>query len=189
MAMYGTCNRAAVCNISESAKPPLTSLMIDAPALIAASAVLARIVSILILTPCLASSVITGIVLAISSASLTRSAPGRVDSPPISMMSTPSAIISKPRETAASRSLCLPPSANESGVTFKMPITNINYPLVIKEIASARVAGFVSAPRTAEVVVRACDFLTPRIDIHKCSQSIITMTPSGSKISTMASAI
>ena len=123
--MYGTCNRAAVCNICESANPPLTSLIIDAPALIAASAVLARIVSILIVTPYLANSAITGIVLFNSSSSLTRSAPGRVDSPPMSMMSTPSAIISKPRLTAVSNSLCLPPSANESGVTFKMPITNM----------------------------------------------------------------
>ena len=123
--MYGTFNAAAVCSIKGSANPPLTSLIIDAPAFIAALAVLARIVSILIFTPCFANSVITGIVLAISSASLTRSAPGLVDSPPISMMSTSSAIISNPRATAASKSLCLPPSANESGVTFKMPITNM----------------------------------------------------------------
>ena len=80
----------------------------------------------LIFTPCLASSAITGIVRSISSVSLTRSAPGLVDSPPISMMSTPSAIISKPRATAASNSLCLPPSANESGVTFKMPMINMS---------------------------------------------------------------
>ena len=39
------------------------------------------------------------------------------------------------------------------------------------------------------VIVRALDFLTPRIDIHRCSQSIITITPSGFKISTIASAI
>ena len=68
----------------------------------------------------------TGIVRVISSASLTRSAPGLVDSPPMSMMSTPSAIISKPRATAASNSLCLPPSAKESGVTFKMPMINMS---------------------------------------------------------------
>ena len=48
---------------------------------------------------------------------------------------------------------------------------------------------FCNTPRTALVVVRALDFLTPRIDIHKCSQSIITITPSGFKISTIASAI
>ena len=117
--------RAAVCNINGSANPPLTSLMIEAPALMAASAVLARIVSILILTPCFASSVITGIVRASSSASLTRSAPGLVDSPPISIMSTPSSIISNPRARAASNSLCFPPSAKESGVTFKMPMINM----------------------------------------------------------------
>ena len=33
------------------------------------------------------------------------------------------------------------------------------------------------------------DFLTPRIDMHRCSQSIMTITPIGLSISTRASAI
>ena len=49
-------------------------------------------------------------------------------------------------------------------------------------------SGFNSA-RTADVVVRACDLRTPRIDMHKCSQSIMTITPIGLRISTSASAI
>ena len=64
-----------------------------------------------------------GITRASSSSSDTRSTPGLVDSPPISMMSTPSANISCPRFTAASKSLWRPPSAKESGVTFKIPMT------------------------------------------------------------------
>ena len=50
-----------------------------------------------------------------------------VDSPPISMMSTPSAIISRPRATPASKELWRPPSANESGVRFKIPMTNMGF--------------------------------------------------------------
>ena len=56
-------------------------------------------------------------------------------------------------------------------------------------IASARVAGSRSCPRTALVTVRAVDLRTPRIDMQRCSQSIITITPSGSRMRTRASAI
>ena len=73
-----------------------------APAATASSAVSAHIVSILIGIPVCDNFSITGITRFCSSAAETRSAPGRVDSPPISMMSTPSEIISKPRETAFS---------------------------------------------------------------------------------------
>ena len=103
--MYGTPSFLTVANIAGSERPPLTSLIIAAPALIAFSAVSARIVSILIFTPLLESSVITGNTRDCSSSAVMRSAPGRVDSPPISMMSTPSAIISKPRATPASNEL------------------------------------------------------------------------------------
>ena len=41
------------------------------------------------------------------------------------MMSTPSEIISLPRRIADSKSLYLPPSAKESGVTLRIPITNM----------------------------------------------------------------
>ncbi|CAB4921995.1 unannotated protein [freshwater metagenome] len=127
--MYGVLSSAATDIISGSAKPALTSLIICAPAAIAALAVLARIVSMLIGTPNPASSLITGITRAISSASLTRSAPGRVDSPPISIMSTPSEIISCARLTADANELCFPPSAKESGVTFKIPMIFMDLPM------------------------------------------------------------
>ena len=87
----------------------------------------ARVVSTLIVTPSSASSVITGITRSRSVSSLTRSAPGRVDSPPTSITSTPSAIISFARFIADSKSKCRPPSAKESGVTFNIPITRVRW--------------------------------------------------------------
>ena len=114
---------ATVANISGSAAPPLTSLMMAAPASTANRAVAARIVSMLISGPFPTSALTTGITRRCSSSAETRSAPGRVDSPPISMISTPSSIISKPRWTACSKVKCFPPSAKESGVTLTMPIT------------------------------------------------------------------
>ena len=111
--------------MSRSASPPLTSFTYVAPAPIAACAVLARIVSILTTAPSSTNSVTTGMTRSFSSSSLTRSAPGLVDSPPTSIMSTPSAIISFARVIADAKSKCLPPSAKESGVTFKIPITRV----------------------------------------------------------------
>ena len=73
-----------------------------APAVIASSAVCARMLSILIGIPVCDSFSITGITRDCSSSADTRAAPGRVDSPPISIMSTPSEIISNPRATAFS---------------------------------------------------------------------------------------
>ena len=52
----------------------------------------------------------------------TGSAPGRVDSPPTSRMSAPSAASSRPCSTAASASRNSPPSENESGVTLTTPM-------------------------------------------------------------------
>ena len=49
--------------------------------------------------------------------------PGRVDWPPMSMMSAPSRAISRAWATAAWGTQYLPPSEKESGVTFKIPIT------------------------------------------------------------------
>ena len=57
-----------------------------------------------------------------SSSSATGSAPGRVDSPPTSRMSAPSAASRSPCSTAASASRNSPPSENESGVTFTTPM-------------------------------------------------------------------
>ena len=55
-------------------------------------------------------------------------------------------------------------------------------------MASARVAASRSCPRTALVTVREPGLRTPRIDMHRCSQSTTTITPRGSRCSTMASA-
>ena len=43
-------------------------------------------------------------------------------------------------------------------------------------------------PRTAEVIVRAPAFLTPRIVMQRCSASMTTMTPRASRISISESA-
>ena len=52
----------------------------------------------------------------------TARAPGRVDSPPMSMMSAPSSIMRGLRERRG-ESIERPPSENESGVTLRMPMT------------------------------------------------------------------
>ena len=51
-------------------------------------------------------------------------APGRVDSPPTSMMSAPCSAISTACRTASSRLANCPPSEKLSGVTLRMPISN-----------------------------------------------------------------
>ena len=50
-------------------------------------------------------------------------APGRDDSPPMSMTDAPSASSCTPRAIAAAGSAYSPPSENESGVTLMMPMT------------------------------------------------------------------
>ena len=56
-------------------------------------------------------------------------------------------------------------------------------------MASARVAGLsLKRPRTADVTVRLPGFLTPRIDMHRCSASMTTNTPAGFSTSMSASA-
>ncbi len=52
-------------------------------------------------------------------------APGRVDSPPRSMMSAPSAIMLRARAMASSGLKYWPPSEKESGVTLTMPMTRV----------------------------------------------------------------
>ena len=64
----------------------------------------------------------------ISSAALIGTNPGRLDSAPMSMMSAPSRTISSIWHRASSRLFHLPPSENESGVTFRMPITSVRAP-------------------------------------------------------------
>ena len=51
-------------------------------------------------------------------------APGRVDSPPTSSQSAPSASRARPWAMAAAWSSNCPPSENESGVTLMTPITS-----------------------------------------------------------------
>ncbi len=60
-----------------------------------------------------------------SSAASTASAPGRVDSPPTSITSAPAAIMLESVGEAAAGSNQRPPSENESGVTFRTPITKV----------------------------------------------------------------
>lgn len=109
--------------IAGSACPPLTSLTRTAPASTAFSATAARMVSTLTTAPARVSSRTTGTTLRSSSASSTRAAPGRVDSPPTSTRSAPAATRSRPCFTASSVSNHSPPSENESGVTFTTPMT------------------------------------------------------------------
>ncbi len=63
-----------------------------------------------------------------SSSQGTVSAPGRVDSPPMSMIAAPSETIWRARAIAASASAYRPPSENESGVTLRTPITRVRSP-------------------------------------------------------------
>ena len=53
---------------------------------------------------------------------VTGAAPGRVDSPPISMIDAPVSAIAQPAAMARAGPLCLPPSEKLSGVTLRIPI-------------------------------------------------------------------
>ena len=74
------------------------------------------------LSPSAASASMTGRIRACSSAAATGVAPGRVDSPPTSMISAPSATIRRAWSSACSGSANSPPSEKLSGVTLTMPI-------------------------------------------------------------------
>src|SRR6266487_1070970 len=70
-----------------------------------------------------------GIIRLSSSSRLIGVEPGRVDSPPISIMSAPSSIICSTLATAfATSSKYNPPSEKESGVTLRMPMTRVFLP-------------------------------------------------------------
>ena len=59
----------------------------------------------------------------------TAAAPGRVDSPPTSMRSAPAASIAQRRRRRRGAGVeTRPPSANESGVTLRMPMTSVRSP-------------------------------------------------------------
>ena len=66
---------------------------------------------------------ITGTTRSSSCCSGTLCAPGRVDSPPTSMISAPSATISRARQTALSSEKWVPPLEKETGVTLRIPMT------------------------------------------------------------------
>src|SRR5262249_29617804 len=66
---------------------------------------------------------ITGTTRSISICAAIGSAPGRVDSPPMSITTAPSSAIRRPVSTARCGSKFTPPSENESGVTLMMPMT------------------------------------------------------------------
>ena len=131
-----------------------TSLTMLAPAASAARATPGLTVSIEIGTltrP--ANCSITGITRRSSSASLTGKAPGRVDSPPTSMISAPCSTSCRACATAAGGSRNRPPSENESGVTFTMPITsagrgkvNSNWPAAKLSQCQSAQFGSTSAP-------------------------------------------
>lgn len=103
--------------------------MMAAPASTEALATLARIVSTLSgmsrVRGSAARPPTTGITRDNSSSSLTRVAPGRVDSPPMSSSSAPCRTSSTPWAMAASACRYRPPSLKESGVTLTMPITRV----------------------------------------------------------------
>src|SRR4051812_21934915 len=107
---------------SGSPRNAVTSLTKLAPAASAAAATSAFEVSIDSCAPVAASPSITGRTRRSSSSAGTGSAPGRVDSPPMSRISAPSAARRSPWATASPASRKRPPSENESGVTLTTPI-------------------------------------------------------------------
>jgi hypothetical protein len=114
--------RGSICS---SPRPPVISFTIEAPASIAARATSAFDVSIEMGTSSFGRNFsITGITRRSSSSAVTGSEPGRVDSPPMSMMCAPSAAICKARSIALSGVRNSPASENESGVTFNTPMIN-----------------------------------------------------------------
>ena len=86
---YGTLVFATSSAMPGSMLRPEMSLMTAAPAFSAASAVETWVVSMLTSAPAFTRAAMTGTTRRCSSAGLTSSAPGRVDSPPTSMMSAP----------------------------------------------------------------------------------------------------
>ena len=101
----------------------VTSLMMRAPASSAAAMVAAWRVSTET-GACGARARMTGRMRRSSSAGGTGSAPGRVDSPPMSRMSAPAARIASPWSMAAPWSRARPSPEKLSGVTLTMPMTS-----------------------------------------------------------------
>src|SRR5829696_2777866 len=129
---------ATTAAIAGSPRRAVTSLTNAAPAASAARATAAFEVSMLRTagrSP--ASASITGTTRRSSSSSPTPWAPGRVDSPPTSTRSAPSAASAWACATASWRPKHSPPSENESGVTLRMPITR---KLATRRIVGGRIA-------------------------------------------------
>ena len=113
---------AATSTIFGSVKP-VTSLMMAAPRRTQIFATSAWRVSTDTTAPSATSARTTGTIRRASSSLDTGRCPGRVDSPPTSMMSAPSSSILRAWATAASASRFSPPSEKESGVTLSTPMT------------------------------------------------------------------
>src|SRR5690606_10828405 len=131
--------------ILTSAWPAETSLTMRAPAAMLAAATEARMVSTLSTTSSAARASTTGITRRSSSSSGTRGAPGRVDSPPMSMIAAPSATRRRPWAIASGALSCFPPSEKESGVTFRTPMTRVSSPPRRSGRPAGRCTGMVTA--------------------------------------------
>src|SRR5882724_6349387 len=115
---------ATVSSIAGSWRPAETSFTTVAPAVSAARATAALVVSTETVTVTRAARPsITGTTRASSVSRSTANAPGRVDSPPTSSTVAPAATRATPCARAASTARKRPPSEKESGVTLTIPIT------------------------------------------------------------------
>ena len=117
--------KSAAASRAPGARSARTSLIMLAPAATAALMTSGREVSTDSGTGILRTRAsTTGMTRSSSSASVGGREPGRVDSPPMSMRSAPSAARRQPCSTARSRLSNNPPSEKESGVTLRMPQTS-----------------------------------------------------------------
>src|SRR5258706_1023057 len=112
----------AMASSAPGAESASMSLIIDAPAASASFITRGRRVSTE--TGRSESDRRTGRIRRSSSSSGTGSAPGRLDSPPMSMMSAPSSASARACAIANLASKKRPPSEKESGVTFTTPMTS-----------------------------------------------------------------
>ena len=116
--------RATTSAMAGSERSALVSLTMSAPASSAARATAALVVSTEMKADVFfRRAQMTGTTRPSSSASGTGCEPGRVLSPPTSMMSAPSKASSRPRSTAFWASKYSPPSEKESGVTLTTPMS------------------------------------------------------------------
>ena len=195
----GQPDSATTSTMASSKRSALTSLMSAAPAASARRATSAFIVSTEMGTPTRsASASTTGTTRRNSSSTGTASDPGRVDSPPMSMMAAPSRTSARLWASASSASKNRPPSENESGVTFTIPMRQgkrmsseqvggtpvtgrwRQRGALMRANASARVASCDwMMPRTALVTVLDPGVRTPRMDMQRCSASMSTSAPAG----------